>query len=263
MIVLGRTSPTQYTIPVNIVMEKLEKIKSRLNSTLAELESINKHIVINIPEKITSDQWIIALLGMENYMLYNFNKKNRDKGMAEVAIKMINKLYSDKKIIIWAHNNHIALDVNTFASSNPGFPRYWHSNNTYEGFAYLGADLYGEYGNEIYSIAMTSYQGNFTPSPHFWNSEKFKNTIPVIKPSDVSLENFFYKIDKQNPVFIPLPPNSQGLPSSYPWFSAKLFDINIETKMDYTSSFKGINFFPETFGLKSIDEKINCNTTQQ
>jgi hypothetical protein len=58
----------------------------------------------------------------------------------------------------------------------------------------------------------------------------------------------FLESKKTELLFIPLP-NAQGRPSGYPWFSARLFDLQFEAKMDYTSAFNGIIYINNTVNL--------------
>lgn len=118
---------------------------------------------------------------------------------------------------------------------------------------FFGAELYRRFGEEIYSLALSNYKGEY--SPEFWRKETFNTTLPVKKAGEHSLEHFFYSQHNDHPTFVPLPQVVQGRPSGHPWFSAKLFDLNMEARMDYTSSFDGIIVIPTTFGLTGKDKQ--------
>jgi hypothetical protein len=45
--------------------------------------------------------------------------------------------------MVWSHNNHNVLDVNTYVSFNPDFAKQWYENNTYQGFTYLEVNFIG------------------------------------------------------------------------------------------------------------------------
>ena len=169
--------------------------------------------------------------------------------MAQNFRLILNYIYPNKKIIIWSHNNHNALDVNTYTSTDPDWAKWWYTNGTYNTFSYLGAEIFREYGNQVYSLAITSSTGNY--SPLFFGNDNFhadfSKTANVPKSSEQSLE-YYFQSKKRGVAFIPLP-GGQGNPSSFPWFYSRLFDLTLEWKMDYTASYNGIIYIDKTVNL--------------
>jgi hypothetical protein len=74
--------------------------------------------------------------------------KSRDKMMAQNFNYLSKYIFPGKKIMVWSHNNHNVLDVNTYVSFNPDFAKQWYENNTYQGFTYFGSELYREFETE-------------------------------------------------------------------------------------------------------------------
>ncbi|MHC5201859.1 erythromycin esterase family protein [Myroides sp. LJL119] len=192
---------------------------------------------------------LIEINNIKNLFEYLILGKNRDIMMAENFVFLSKYIFPDKKIMVWSHNNHNALDVNMYASFNPDFSKNWHQENTYQGFTYFGSDIFREFGQRVYSLAITSSQGNYSPA--FFGSDyfhaDFSKTAKVLMSNKGSLEHYLQDKKSENR-FIALP-KAQGKPSGYPWFSARLLDLGYEAKMDYTSSFHGIIYLESTVDL--------------
>lgn len=244
------TAYKKFTIDINYLL------RNEFSSLKDSIDLDNLHSTLkNINEKITYSSfyqrinWLIEINNLSGYIEMCINNKNRDIVMANNFRLIANYLYPGKKIIVWSHNNHNALDVNTYSSINPEFATWWHNNNTYETFTYLGTNLFREYNKQVYSLAITSGSGNY--SPRFFGNDLFhadySKTASVPQSKENSLEYLFTK-NKYLFAFIPFP-QAQGSQSGYPWFNARLFDLNYEATMDYTSSFNGIIFINKTVDL--------------
>lgn len=193
--------------------------------------------------------WLIEINNIGGCFDMLINGKNRDIIMSQNLILMLKYLYPNKKVIVWSHNNHNSLDVNTFASANPEFAKWWYENDTYKTFTYLGTEIFKQYSSQVYSLAITSGTGSYSPSffgVDYFHAD-FSKTAKVPKSSEKSLE-FYFQSKKKGVTFIPLP-NGQGRPTSFPWFSSRLFDLTYEANMDYTSSFNGIIYIDKTVNL--------------
>lgn len=214
----------------------------------SELKSIKEYLEFGVSDPLRN-LWLIEINNLSYCFHYLINGKNRDIYMAQNFRLILNYIYPNKKIIIWSHNNHNVLDVNTYASTDPDWAKWWYTNDSYKTFSYLGTEIFREYGNQVYSLAITSSTGNF--SPLFFGNDNFhadfSKTANVPKSSEHSLE-YYFQSKKRGGAFIPLPAG-QGKPSSFPWFSARLFDLTLELKMDYTSSYNGIIYIDKTVNL--------------
>lgn len=89
--------------------------------------------------------------------------------------------YSDRKIIVWAASTHISRNAEDAAY-------YQKISNEYTVLApdykQMGNYVYDKYGDKVYSIAFTAYQGSF------FNYLDFKNHH-IEKPDENSLEHYF------------------------------------------------------------------------
>ncbi|OYQ49285.1 hypothetical protein CHU92_00360 [Flavobacterium cyanobacteriorum] len=188
--------------------------------------------------------WLLEIANLKNCFEFLVNGKNRDIYYAQNLALIAKYIYPDKKIIVWSHNNHNAMDVNVLASFDADFAKWWHIENTYATFTYFGADAFREFGNNVYSLAITSGSGNFSQNfmENGYQVHDFKSA-KVIKSSENSLE-YYLANKKCDVVFIPFP-SVQGRPSGYPWFTSRLLDLSFEAKMDYISAFSGIIYINE------------------
>ncbi|WP_136467943.1 erythromycin esterase family protein [Flagellimonas onchidii] len=86
---------------------------------------------------------------------------DRDRQMASNMSWLLKNTHKDKKVIIWAHNFHIARGL------NPVLP--------------MGHFLKKEFGEEMYAIGFTGYNGEFI---NFVNDKR----VSIAKPSKSSVE---------------------------------------------------------------------------
>lgn len=215
----------------------------------SEIDIIEETIRFGITESDERRLWMIEANNIRNLFSLLIEGKSRDKMMAQNFNYLSKYIFPGKKIMVWSHNNHNVLDVNTYVSFNPDFAKQWYENNTYQGFTYFGSELYREFGNRVYSLAITSGSGNYSPA--FFGDDyfhaNFLKTAKIPLSGKESLEGYLENRKSGN-VFIPLP-LAKGRPSGYPWFSARLLDLTYEAKMDYTSSFNGIIYIDRTVDL--------------
>lgn len=220
-----------------------------INNFKDEITKIEEAIKFSTFPNNTRNLNLIAINNLRNLFGLLIEGKNRDAMMAQNFILLSKYIFPNKKIIVWSHNNHNVLDVNTYASFNPDFAKQWHQNETYKGFTYFGTDIFRAFGKRVYSLAITSSRGQYSPAffgKDFFHAD-FSKTAKIPTSGKESLEGYLQKKKSANR-FIPLP-LAQGKPSGYPWFSARLFDLTYEAKMDYTSSFSGIIYLDSTVDL--------------
>lgn len=215
----------------------------------SEIKNIEETILFSSTEANLRKKWLIEINNIKSLFDLTIEGKSRDAMMAKNFIFLAKYIFPGQKIIVWSHNNHNVLDVNTYVSFSPDFAKQWYANNTYQGFTYFGSEVFREFGDQVYSLAITSGSGTFSPA--FFGNDyfhaDFTKTAKIPPSGEGSLE-LYLKNKKSNIQFLPLP-KAQGRPSSYPWFSARLFDLTYEAKMDYTSSFNGIIYIDKTVDL--------------
>lgn len=215
----------------------------------SELKNIQEHLTFSTLDSHIRNLWLIEAQNIKGLFDLVISGKSRDIIMAQNFSYLMNYVFPDKKVVVWSHNNHNVLDVNTYASFNPDFAKQWYANNSYQGFTYLGSDIFREFKDQVYSLAITSGTGNFSPlffGKDYFHAD-FTKTAKVPQSGEQSLERYLQN-KKSGVRFIPLP-HAQGRPSGYPWFSARLFDLTYEAKMDYTSSFNSIIYIDKTVDL--------------
>jgi erythromycin esterase len=74
----------------------------------------------------------------------------RDRQMAENLIWLAEKVYPGKKIIVWAHNGHIAKSLTTVGAGGDPNP-----------FVPMGATIHSYFGNKAYHIGFSGCQGSY------------------------------------------------------------------------------------------------------
>jgi erythromycin esterase len=82
---------------------------------------------------------------------------------------LVDNLYAGKKVMVWAHNSHIAHDASAVSE--------WDWNN-------MGKWIFGHYGSQVYTIGLYMYQGSAA-----WNG----GTVYTIPPApDDSVEGLLH-----------------------------------------------------------------------
>ena len=99
----------------------------------------------------------------------------RDKLMAENLVWLLNDIYPNKKVIVWAHNGHI-------------------ENSSAEGYnaKLMGHYLKEKYKEDYYTIGLFAYEGN---AYQHWT----KKTIPFKNNDSIAIEKRLFNTDKEIP----------------------------------------------------------------
>lgn len=93
----------------------------------------------------------------------------RDAGMASNLEILVDNLYAGKKVIVWAHNCHIAHDASVVAE--------WGWKNT-------GNWIYQKYGQSVYTLGLYMYQGSAD-----WNN---RTVYTIAAAPDNSVEGLLH-----------------------------------------------------------------------
>ncbi len=101
--------------------------------------------------------------------------ETRDKGMADNLEYLINKIFPEKKIMVWAHNFHIRHD-------NSAVPNY-------AGLKTMGTYIAQNHRNDLYTIGLYMYRGKAA-----WNNRDVYKIEPA---KSGSLESIFYRARKK------------------------------------------------------------------
>lgn len=89
---------------------------------------------------------------------------SRDRGMGENLIWLVTKQYPGRKVIVWAHNNHVLTDKWTYFESPDARERLRDAPVERAGRStYLGDVARQFFGSRLYSIATVTYEGTYSP----------------------------------------------------------------------------------------------------
>jgi erythromycin esterase len=146
----------------------------------------------------------------------------RDVQMGQNLIWLANEYYSDKKIIVWAHNWHIG--------------RNWGGVGMgYDQATVMGDVVWKALGNQIYTLGFTAYDGSYG----YWGG----TPQTLGQPSENSLEDLMYKAGLNYAIV-----DFQHLDSSGSWLQEKMATWAIyysELRADWTQIYDGIMFIKD------------------
>ena len=151
------------------VISMQRKVNTEEKNTFYEIIENTKRELENIPSKNeqfleNSFFWLQIIKSIESQAKRywgDIEDMDRDRQMADNLSWLLNNTYKDNKVIVWAHNFHIARGV------DPILP--------------MGHFLKTEFKDSMYAIGFTGYDGEFI---NFINN---KNTT-IQTPSETSIE---------------------------------------------------------------------------
>jgi erythromycin esterase-like protein len=165
--------------------EDVLKAADQLKTDFKDLHAL----LVNEGERSSSNQVLFNLRTYlrvcEQWLSSRFYDGDRDKFMAQ-NIKFYLENFPTEKLIIWAHNFHVANQPNPAVKT-------------------MGAYLKDFYDNDVVSIGFTSSQGYYTAAHDY--SQKKWDIFPFEKAYKGTYE---YILAKANPNFYFLPLNQKG-----------------------------------------------------
>ena len=180
-----------------ILQERLDSVRESLITPyidiLATINSLDKQIESHMSHVFQlSIKNKLYLLESSNDISQSFDKRmitneQREQLMAQNIQYLIDSIYFDKKIVIWAHNDHISKGGgSTVVGSKTATV-----NNS------IGHRLYKIYGTESYYIGLYGFPGNigkgYIKDTYLLNSAK-KNSLEAILYNS-GADMFFLKTD--------------------------------------------------------------------
>ena len=84
------------------------------------------------------------------------NANTRDRQMAENLIWLAEKAFPDQKIIVWAHNGHIAKNTDQLQSASGGVDAGFLSS-----FVPMGAAIHAHFGDRAFHIGFSAAEGTY------------------------------------------------------------------------------------------------------
>jgi erythromycin esterase-like protein len=103
---------------------------------------------------------------LRNAARYSWSGANRDAFMGENFRWVAGELYPDRKIIVWAHNNHIIEDKWMYFAAPDSAIRHnlaGRSPGSIRGVTYLGTEIRDFAGPDVVSLATLTATGRYTP----------------------------------------------------------------------------------------------------
>jgi erythromycin esterase-like protein len=130
---------------------------------LATLDLLERHLARREPHDAFLEQEAHSL---RQGVLFNWQGASRDRAMAENFIWLATRMYPDRKIIVWAHNNHIIADRWMYYDATDPFIREGVTRMSQEQLGratYLGHEVRQFFGNRVRSLATLSHSGRYSP----------------------------------------------------------------------------------------------------
>ncbi|MBW3570391.1 MAG: erythromycin esterase family protein [Gemmatimonadetes bacterium] len=188
---------------------------------------------------------------------YAWRGASRDRVMGENLLWLATQRYPDRRIIVWAHNNHIITDKWMYYGAPDtviqrallGRPHARIARATY-----LGAEAREYFGPKVYSLGLLSHAGTFTPdirtNVDVSTGEFEEGEFGVVKPLSPTpagtLEAALAQAGHRT-AFLDLAPfrGPEGA------LAARVLDYSVTPprRMRYWEGFDGFLFIRETVGL--------------
>lgn len=220
-----------YSLVNNLIEKeyKNEVNKADINHFFGYLDAVDSTLKrADIPHKAFWQQELENIRGCARNAWYKTLKTHlghdRDIQMAKNLAWLIEKAYPTEKLIVWAHNFHIA--------KQPGI----HTPNVPPHLATMGGELQKVLGNDVttYTLAFSSHHGE--------GGRLGWKVFPIPKPEGACLENWIHSMDYPY-AFVPFSP-FQTSQSSY--FKMKGLSHRV-VRGNWTQVFDGVFFIEEMY----------------
>jgi erythromycin esterase len=195
--------------------------------------------------------WEHEVRNLRNAAMFAWRGANRDRAMGENLAWLATHAYPGRKIIVWAHNNHIITDKWMYFSSDDTLAVSLEVARgileTIAGITYLGHEARQFFGPDVFSLAVLSHSGTYSPDVRTENLRQYGNfdSLAVLSPAaegtiEAALANAGHEI-----AFVDL---RQVAPVSRP---ARGLDYHFlpPMQMRWHEGFDGFLFIRTTFGL--------------
>jgi erythromycin esterase-like protein len=195
--------------------------------------------------------WEHEVRNLRNAALFAWRGASRDHAMGENLAWLATHAYPGRKIILWAHNNHIITDKWMYFSSDDtlAVTRKVAQRNleTIARITYLGHEARQFFGPNVFSLAVLSYSGTYSPDVRTENLRQYGNfdSLAVLSPApegtiEAMLANAGHEI-----AFVDL---RRVAPASWP---ARALDyVRLPPmRLRWHEGFDGFLFIRSTFGL--------------
>lgn len=206
----------------NLIQEVYSNSKN-INETPEIDKSLFYRYIDKLILTITDSFWkqeLINLKGTALFIWSNGNLTIRDEYMAKNLLWLYNEKFKGRKIIVWAHNLHVAKNFHSV------IPNYKTS---------VGNQIYNQLKEKIYILGFTSLQGSFKRT-------NYDEIIEINKPNKKSFESYVSNLN-YNFGFLDLKTLNQKLP-----FKMSGIFHNSSIKANWSTIFDGVFYIKEMKG---------------
>jgi erythromycin esterase-like protein len=171
--------------------------------------------------------------------------------MGENLAWLATRAYPERKIIVWAHNNHIIKEKWIYFASDDTLVTRAAARRSLESiarFTYLGHEARQYFGPRVFSLAVLSYRGRYSPDVRTENLRQRGNfdSLAVLPPAPAVTLEATLAARGHKLAFLDL---RRVAPASRP---ARALDYAKfpAMRMRYHEGFDGFLFIETTFGLE-------------
>lgn len=199
------------------------------------LKELQTSLEKNLNGTAELELWLQELKNLEYTARNSWGFEYRDVGMAKNILWLLNKCYPDEKIIVWAHNYHIAKDSQEVSANSESYRK----NNELFPDVLMGDVLKQSIGDELFSIGLISGGGMYNSKAYQANYNEFTN----ITSSAHSLTSHLNKIEG-DVLFLDL--NKQEGE-----FSISGLEHNNELCLRWSKVFDSLIYYATSSGIKT------------
>jgi erythromycin esterase-like protein len=189
---------------------------------------------------------------------YTWRGGSRDRAMGDNLAWVATQLYPGRKIIVWAHNNHVAMSKwMYFTAPDPAIQKSVSTRSVASNgkSTYLGVEARNFFGPKVVSLATLSYEGRYTPDirTHVdtvlgeFERGNFDSSATLVPAPPGTVESALAGTGLKLAIVDLSPFKGTSIP-----LSARAFDYTVTPPMamKYWEAFDGFLFIRSTYGLK-------------
>lgn len=194
--------------------------------------------------------WKQEVRNLRNAASFAWRGESRDRAMGENLAWLATQAYPGRKLIVWAHNNHIITDKWMYFASDDTLVTRGAAGRSLESiarFTYLGHEARQFFGPSVFSLAALSHEGTYSPDVRTENLDQRGNfdSLAVLRPAPAGTIEATLAAAGHELAFVDL---RRAPPASRP---ARALDYSNlpPLRMRYEDGFDGFLFIRTTFGL--------------
>ncbi len=178
-----------------LFFEMLQTLRQRLDAASDE-------------PSVDADFWRQALVNLDGAARNSWGFEYRDHAMARNLLWLAQR-FTNERMIVWAHNFHIAKQSDLFAETDPIYKMVASTHRDPLLHSTMGTVAASELGDELYSIGFVAYGGRYNSQA--WRGD-FKHVDEIPPASDDLLETQLHNQGNKQ-AFIDLRSARQNMPN--------------------------------------------------